>query len=155
NLRLGDTITGRLDRLAYLWEIDALRLVFNVDGIRAKISPRSNDAWQHPERQLDAHNARAAMHILDRNTHCCRAEGVSGRTDALGDMHDLRPHRVVVDVGNLGGRVDASAGDAWNRRKCLLDRGRTVLAGHAADAQFDVLQSLADNSSLDIMSWRY
>ena len=106
DLRLGDAIASGLDRLADRIKIDLLRLVFDVDGIWTEVCSRRNDARCHLQRQLDANDARAAVHVLDRDARGSRADGVADRPDCPQDVRNFRALRIVNDSCYLVDKID-------------------------------------------------
>jgi hypothetical protein len=78
-------------------EIDLLRLVLDIDGIRRQACPRRNDARRHPQGQLDPNDTRAAVHVVDGKANRRRTDGVANRPDRLQEVGNFQLRRVVVD----------------------------------------------------------
>ena len=132
-------ISGRLDRLADGREIDLFRLVFDIGGVGLETCPGRDDARHHLQRELDAHQARAAVHVLDRHAQGGGSDRVADRSDRAQNVGNLCSPRIVVDSRNLGARIDTRRDHSGDRCSGFLDCRRTMGTGHAADAELNVL----------------
>ena len=137
-LRLGHVIAGLLDRLTDSVEIDRLRMVFDVDGIRSQDLPMQTTPGVICSASSMRMTARAAMHVLDWNAERSRAWHVADGPDRLHDIGEFRARRLVSDPGRVRSQIDMSGRNPWHGRKRLLDCGRAMGTCHASDTQLNL-----------------
>ena len=138
-LWLGDAVPRRLDRLAEDGERGLLRLIFDVDRIRAKIGARRDNARGQLQRELDADDARAAVHELDGNAYFGGPGGVADGPDRAQEISYLRPRWVEIDARECVRKIHLGTANARDGFEGVLDRWRTMRAGHCPNREVDVL----------------